>query len=163
MRTVEGRKAIVVFTDGIDNQLDVGEGSRISFEQLYAEIQEIDPSIYPIFLNTDADQGAMTGGRPRGSPKGRMVRKAYDQAREQLQMIADQTGGRMYSPRAVRDLRGVYSEIADDLRIQYRIGYSPTNAAHDGSWRTVRVKIRNRPDAVARTRRGYFARPVDRP
>jgi hypothetical protein len=72
------------------------------------------------------------GGGPRRSPEGSVGRRTYDQARDQLQMIADQTGGRMHSPRAVRDMRGVYSEIADDLRIQYRIGYSPSNAAHDG-------------------------------
>ena len=163
IRDVEGRKAIVVFTDGIDNQLDVGEGSRISFEQLYTNVQEIDPIIYPIFLNTDVERRTMNENRPGRSSEDNTGRRAYAQARAQLQLIADQTGGRMYSPRRVRDLRGVYSEIADDLRVQYRIGYSPTNKAHDGSWRAVRVKIRNRPEAVARTRRGYLSRPGDRP
>ena len=155
MRNVDGRKAIVVFTDGVDNLLDAGEGSRISFDSLFAGVQELDPIIYPIFLDTGVEQGTMTGGRSG--------RSAHEQAREQLQMIADQTGGRMYSPRRVQDLRGVYSEIADDLRVQYRVGYSPTNTAHDGSWRSVRVKIRNKPDAVARTRKGYYSRPAGRP
>jgi VWFA-related protein len=187
MRDVEGRKAIVVFTDGVDNQLagNGGEGSRITFDQLYRNIQEIDPIIYPIFLDSESDQGVMTGNpggtagsvaiilgdilgggrrgpvsRPRRYPGGGGVsRQVYDQAREQLQMIADQTGGRMYSPRVADDLRGVYSEIADDLRIQYRIGYSPTNKAQDGSWRALRVKLKNYPDAAVRTRKGYYASP----
>jgi Ca-activated chloride channel homolog len=163
IQDAEGRKAIVVFTDGLDNRLDVGDGSRISFNRLFANIQEIDAIIYPIFLDTGAGQETAIGGRSRGSPGSRIEREANDKAREQLQMIADQTGGRMYSPRRVQDLRGVYSEIADDLRVQYRIGYSPTNTAHDGSWRSVQVKIRKRPDAVARTRKGYYARAAGRP
>ncbi len=183
MRAVEGRKAIVVFTDGVDNQLagNGGDGSRISFDQLYRKIQEIDPIIYPIFLDTESDAGGMTrnptstggvvgiilgdilgGGRQRrypGGGGGGVGRAVYEQAREQLQMIADQTGGRMYAPREIEDLRGVYAEIADDLRVQYRIGYSPTNKAQDGGWRAIRVRIKNNPDAVARTRKGYYARP----
>jgi Ca-activated chloride channel homolog len=162
LRNVEGRKAIVIFSDGLDNQLDAGDGSRISFESLFADIQEIDALIYPIFLNTDIRQETSADRRPKGVPEGITGKTAFDQARERLQMIADQTGARMYSPRVVRDLWGVYSEIADDLRIQYRIGYSPTNSSHDGSWRAIRVRVRNKPDAVARTRRGYFARPGGR-
>lgn len=162
LRDVEGRKAIVVFSDGLDNQLDTGEGSRISFESLFADIQEIDALIYPIFLNTDIRQETSAELWPKGAPEGITGRTAFDQAREQLQMIADQTGGRMYSPRVIQDLLGVYSQIADELRIQYRIGYNPTNPAHDGSWRAIRVRVRNKPDAIARTRRGYFARPGGR-
>ncbi len=185
MRSVEGRKAVVVFTDGVDNQLagNTGEGSRISFDQLYRKVQEIEPIIYPIFLDTEGDAGGMTGnptstggvvgiilgdilgggrsGRSRrypGGGGGGVSRAVYDKAREQLQMIADQTGGRMYAPKVIEDLRGVYSEIADDLRVQYRIGYSPTNKAQDGAWRAVRVRIKNNQDAVARTRKGYYAR-----
>jgi VWFA-related protein len=81
----------------------------------------------------------------------------YRQARDQLQSISDQTGGRMYSPHRLDELSGTYSEIADDLRIQYQVGYNSTNPEHDGRWRKVHVKIENNPDAVVRTRRGYFA------
>ena len=63
----------------------------------------------------------------------------------------------MYSPRRIEDLSRVYSEIADDLRIQYRLGYHSTNPAHNGNWRRLRVKIKNRSDAVVRTRKGYYA------
>jgi VWFA-related protein len=81
----------------------------------------------------------------------------YRQARDQLQTIADETGGRMYSPRKLDELSDAYSEIADDLRIQYQVGYNSTNLEHDGGWRKIHVKIDNYPDAVVRTRRGYFA------
>ncbi len=82
----------------------------------------------------------------------------YVKAREQLKQIADQTGGRMYSPIKIDELSRAYSEIADDLRIQYQIGYNPANHIHDGKWRRIRVELDGRPDVVIRTRRGYYAR-----
>ena len=75
----------------------------------------------------------------------------------QMEAISEQTGGRMYAPREIDDLRDVYSEIADDLRIQYTVAYASNNYEMDGSWREIRVKIRNRPEWVARSRRGYYA------
>ena len=79
-------------------------------------------------------------------------------AREPSQKEGQQTGGRMYSPHKIGELSSVYSEIADDLRIQYQLGYNSTNRAHDGQWREIRVAISNHPEAVVRTRKGYYAR-----
>jgi VWFA-related protein len=173
MRGVEQRSAIVAFSDGVDNQLQgpSSEGSRTPFETAYRKIQEADPAVYTIFL--DAGQPSRTqdasrpvsiprgidwpGGRPPAKPLP-SKREVYEKAREQLRMIADQTGGRMYVPRRPEDLSGVYGEIAADLSTQYYVGYNPTNNAHDGKWRSLRIEIRGRPDAVVRARKGYYAR-----
>ena len=64
----------------------------------------------------------------------------------------------MYSPKRAQDLSGAYSQVADDLRIQYLVSYASTNGEHDGSWRAIRVEVRDHPEAVVRTRKGYFAR-----
>jgi Ca-activated chloride channel family protein len=72
--------------------------------------------------------------------------------------IADQTGGRMYSPHRIEELSRVYSEIADDLRVQYQLGYNSTNRARDSSWRQIRVIVPSHPEAAVRTRKGYYAR-----
>ncbi len=171
LRGREGRKAIVVFTDGVDNQLtgDASSGSRITFRELFRNIQETDTIIYTIFLDTE--EGGGRGGRGRlggilgdilngGRPSGPLSdEQAYREARRQLQEIADQTGGRMYSPHDIYDLDRVYSEIADDLRIQYTLVYSSSNPRRDGSWREIRAEIRNRRDLAVRTRRGYYATP----
>jgi Ca-activated chloride channel homolog len=180
MRGIQGRKAIVVFTDGVDNQLSGsrGEGSRTPFQVLFRRIQEIDTIVYPIFLDTE--EGTYTGvpstggigdiladiilgGRVPGQIPGPSTnpqsnRAAYREARLQLQEIADQTGGRMYAPQAINDLNRVYSEIADDLRIQYWLGYTSSNRNTDGSWRAIQVKAKNHPNAAVRTRKGYYAR-----
>ncbi len=169
----EGRKAIVVFTDGVDNQLkgDPSDGSRITFRDLFRGIQETDTIIYTIFLDTE-DRGGF-GRRPpgrRGGGIGGILgdilsgrtgpmsdSEAYEEARRQLQAIADQTGGRMYSPRDIYDLDRVYSEIADDLRVQYTLVYASDRGVQDGAWREIRVEIRDRRELVVRTRRGYYA------
>ena len=182
MRVVEGRSAIVVFTDGVDNQLEGqrSQGSRTPFPQLYRRIQEIEPIIYTIFLDTenrvvpmtrgggsgsvmiDILGGVLGGRRPGGYPGTSQVpgtnHAVYQEAREQLMMIAEQTGGRMYTPDRIEDLARVYGEIADDLRIQYQLGYNSTNRAQDGRWREVHVQVHGYPDAVVRTRKGYYAR-----
>ncbi|UCF38556.1 MAG: VWA domain-containing protein [Acidobacteriota bacterium] len=175
MRDVEGRKAVVVFTDGVDNQLtgDYSNGSQINFRDLYRGIQEEDTLIYTIFLDTEAEHG-MAGGSPAGGIGGVIDiifgrrgpsgvpgggwggDPAYDEARRELEMIADQTGGRMYAPRDARDLHQIYREIAEDLRIQYTLGYHSMNANQDGEWREIDVRIRNRDDLAVRARKGYY-------
>lgn len=80
---------------------------------------------------------------------------------KQLLMIAEQTGGRFYSPGRIEELSGVYSQIADDLRIQYQLSYNSTNREYDGRWREIRVQIKNHPKAVVRARKGYYARKQD--
>jgi VWFA-related protein len=178
MRGTEGRGAIVVFTDGVDNQLtgDFSNGSDTTFEELFYKIQEIDPIIYTIFLETEeytkVTRRRRSGGNPveilsdifrgklpSGFPSGG---GALEEAKQQLLAIADQTGGRMYAPQKIDDLFNIYSEIADDLRIQYQLGYNSTDPSRDGSWREIKVKIYNNPDAVVRTRKGYYARSSNR-
>ncbi len=177
---VEGRKAIVLFSDGVDNQLEgnAGDGSRATFPQLYREIQEADALIYTIFLDTEGSAGTpgrsgggvidilgdilrgggVGGRRPGGYPRRPVSnRAAYEEARQQMEMIAEQTGARMYAPNRSQDLSHAYSEIADDLRVQYTLGYNSTNTSKDGAWRKVKVSIVNRSDLVVRTRKGYYA------
>ena len=201
MRDIEGRSAIVVFTDGVDNQLygQPSAGSMVRFDELYRRIQEIEPIIYTIFLDTEGmvptTPGAtgpantrviidvlgdiMRGGKlpgsypptipnpaptPLPSPRGPSnpdERAAYAEAMKQLLMIAEQTGGRFYSPGRIEELSGVYSQIADDLRIQYQLSYNSTNREYDGRWREIRVQIKNHPEAVVRVRKGYYARKQD--
>jgi VWFA-related protein len=195
MSGIEGRSAIIVFTDGIDNRLagTPSTGSRITFDQLYRRVQESDTIIYTIFLDTESQMQSATrrpsripsgwpGGRRGGGFPGSFplpfpipqptpqptpvpyprrpadVTAIYEEASQQLQEIAEQTGGRMYTPKRIGELAGVYAEIAADLRIQYLLAYNPTNRAQDGRWREIRAEVENHPEAVVRTRKGYYSR-----
>jgi Ca-activated chloride channel family protein len=58
-------------------------------------------------------------------------------------------------------LGAIYQKIADELANQYVLAYTPSNKKHDGTWRSIVVKV-NRPETDARTRSGYFAPAVPR-
>ncbi len=74
-----------------------------------------------------------------------------------LNLLAQESGGSYYEARKLSDLNGVYEQVINDLGKVYSLGYKPSNATRDGSWRWVQVSIVNRPDLVARARPGYYA------
>jgi VWFA-related protein len=63
----------------------------------------------------------------------------------------------MFRAEKVGDLSGVYKQVAAAIRTVYSVGYYPTNAERDGTYRRVRVSV-SRSDAAVRTRKGYYAR-----
>ena len=73
-----------------------------------------------------------------------------------MRQLAQETGGRSFFPSKIDDLNGVYAEIADELASQYTIGYTSKNPRRDGAWRRIDARV-TRPNATARTKRGYYA------
>jgi len=169
------RNAIVVLTDGEDNAI-AGElarermqtsggkplppllmGSFLSFDELLDGVKEADAMIYPIHLDTSADQAA-------GAPPIQWRQAANSQAelsgiaKDQLQQLADASGGRVFNADKIEDLKGIYEQVAAELRTVYSVAYAPTNQTFDGRFRRIVVKINQPPDSVARTRKGYYAR-----
>ena len=76
--------------------------------------------------------------------------------RGSLKQLADDTGGRSYFPRSAKELESVYGQIAEDLRSQYYLTYSPTNHKTDGTWRKLRLETTAK-GAKIKTRKGYYA------
>jgi VWFA-related protein len=148
------RSAIVVMTDGIDNALpDVpGPGSRVSFEELIHKIRESETIVFPIYLDTEEEN----------VKRYHVPRAAYAQARAQLSQIAVVCGTPMYQAARLSDLDEVYAQVVRDLSTVYSIGYRPTNKALDGKWRGVEVHLIKRSDLFARTKRGYYARLLEK-
>ncbi len=144
------RQAVVVMTDGVDNALpDVpGPGSSTSFDELLNTIRRSDAIVIPIYLDTEREE----------IKKHRAVESAYVTARQQLALIAQESGSLVYNARKLEDLKGVYEQVIRDLGTVYSIGYRPTNRERDGSWRNVEVRLINHPELLARTRRGYYAK-----
>ncbi|MBX7221646.1 MAG: VWA domain-containing protein [Blastocatellia bacterium] len=151
LRDVRGeRNAVVVMSDGVDNVLPSvpGEGSEISFEEIYSQIQESDTLVFPIYLDTEEEAIQENGMK---------IARAYAIAQRQLNELADSTGGVLFRAARAEDLEGRYDQVIAELRTIYSLGYYPTNIAHDGSFRKIRVRV-NRDEAQIRTRRGYYAR-----
>jgi VWFA-related protein len=146
-RVEQRRSAVIVMTDGVDNALpDVfGDGSRTTFEELLEAGRRSDAIILPIYLDTEKEANF------RSTPPW-----AYKMAREQLGMLAAESGNNLYYARKVKDLDGVYEQVIRDLGTVYGIGYRPTNRGRDGAWHTVNVQVITHPDLAVRAKRGYY-------
>src|SRR6267154_1287435 len=145
------RRAVVFMTDGVDNALQGGTaGSTISYADLLESVRKHDALIVPIYLDTE--------DRDRDSFLGDMGRRAYENARNTLGVLAFESGGLYYRARKVEDLNGVYEQVIEDLSKVYSLGYRSTNQKRDGSWRTVNIEITAHSDLKTRARPGYYAK-----
>ena len=144
------RNAIVVMTDGVDSSLDRYNPmqTRVTFNQLGRRLEESDVIVFPIYLDTEYEEVF---------ERGNSTSEAYAIARDQLDRLAELTGGQKFTAEKANDLSGVYKQVAAALRTVYSVGYYPTNPDKDGTFRRVRVVV-DRPDAAVKTRKGYYAK-----
>lgn len=123
------RRAIILLTDGVDNQ------SRVTREEAIEMCQRAETIIYTI--STDTSSHKTDGDKV-------------------LDRMADATGGRSFSPYKIEDVANAFEDIKDELRSQYSIAYKPADFAADGRFRSVEIQTPNKKLRV-RTRKGYFA------
>ncbi len=130
------KKVLLIVTDGEDNT------SRNSLEKTIREIQKTDTVIYTIGLLSQESK------------------RSAKNAKKALTEIALASGGLAYFPENVDDVHSICEQVAHDIRHQYTLGYYPSNAAKDGTFRSVRVDVippHGKGKLVARTRNGYYA------
>jgi VWFA-related protein len=124
------RRAIILLSDGEDNQ------SHVSREEAIEMAQRAEAIIYTISTNVSGTKGA-----------GDKV----------LERIADATGGHAFFPFQIRDVANAFAEIQDELRSQYAISYKPADFRADGHYRTIEIVANDRKNFKVRARRGYYA------
>jgi VWFA-related protein len=145
-KSLDRRRAVVLMSDGFDGSLmRLGSlaGSITTFADLLEQVRQTDSLIVPIYLDTEEEN--------------RFAKNDYENARRMLNLLAEESGGSYYYARKLADLNGVYEQVINDLGKVYSLGYTPTNATRDNSWRSVNVTIVSRPELVARARPGYYA------
>src|SRR5215468_6855477 len=129
------RRAIILLTDGDDTS------SKMKMHEAIERAQKADALIYAIGIGD---------------------RYTFNVDEGSLRKIAEQTGGRAYFPRNERDLRDSFVQIQRDLREQYLVAYSPSNKAHDGSYRKIEIQITSpelrQQNLKLNYRSGYFAK-----
>ena len=137
---LEERKALILVSDGEDSGPDA-KGSVSTREQALEGARLSEGAIYTL---------GYTGWSPEGGGK---------LNREFLDDVAEQSGGRSYYPDKIEDLSRHFRQIQHELHRQYQIAYLPSRDRKEGGWRSIEVRIRDRDDLVARTRKGYYAAP----
>jgi Ca-activated chloride channel family protein len=157
------RHAVIVLTDGIDS----GRGS--TFDVALRAALQSQTAIY-VVSNTQIERSAKQEELSLLLSAADSVRRfnqlriddfrlglaALDASEQNLEQLTAATGGRLYEPASFRDLEKTYAEVADELRHQYALYYSPLNAKKDGQFRRIRVETSN-PTHQVTARIGYFS------
>ncbi len=182
LRSIEGRKAVVIFTDGVDTT-----SRRANYQSTVKQAEELDALIYPIRYNTyngvdrgssrnptyprrrrsggglggilgDILGGVVIGGGnyPSGgnSPAGSSSAE-YETGRKYLEDLARTSGGRTFEATTTSNLDTAFAGIAEELRRQYAVGYYPEKAGVKGERRSIRVRVA-RPNLVVRAKNSYI-------
>jgi Ca-activated chloride channel family protein len=135
MTDLDGRKVLVVYTDGGDTR------SAVTFADSLGMLRMADVTVYAI--------GFLDHERP----------SARNQQRMQLMQMAEVTGGQAFFPVSIENLTAIFDKVAEQIRAQYNLGFVSTNARKDGTWRKLEVRLvgSHLQGFKVRSRKGYFA------
>lgn len=156
---IEGRKAIVLFTDGVDTT-----SIRSNYERTIDEAEESDSLFFPIYYNTffDTNSGGGGLGGINSGQVGTILNTAgnsaaeYQRGRQYLNDLAAYTGGRVFRPESTPGgLSAAFEGIAEELRRQYSIGYVPKDEGKQGQRKDIKVRV-NMPNVIVRSRDSYI-------
>lgn len=175
MKPKDGRKALVIFSDGVDR------GSKESLSEALDSAEHANLTIYTIYFKGEQERtgggfpggghhgggwpggggGGYPGGGGGGYPGGGGGRRGGSQepqvdGKKIMQQIADRTGGRFFDTKKKEDLSEIYGYIAEELRGQYLMTYTPDMVDNDGGYHKIALKPNNG-DLTVVTRTGYYA------
>ncbi len=129
-KSITVRRAIILLSDGEDNQ------SHVTREEAIEMAQRAEAIVYTISTNVSGTKGP-----------GDKV----------LERIADASGGRPFFPFQIRDVSNAFAEIQDELRSQYAVSYKPADLKADGHYRTIEIVANDKKNLRVRSRRGWYA------
>jgi len=159
----KSRRAVIVLSDGIDS------GRGTSLESAFKALLEAQVVVY-VVSNTEIARATKLGELDsllNGSDSTvrfnqlriddlREGLRVLDQSEQRLAQLTSASGGRLFKPQSFGALEATYAEVADELRHQYALYYTPLNRTRDGGFRRVRVETTNSA-YQSHTRIGYFA------
>jgi Ca-activated chloride channel homolog len=133
MRPLQGRKVLVIVSDGTDTVSDV------SFEDSVNKALRAECQVYVVQTRRVEDP------------------TLHDTISEQrMSKLTEQTGGAVYVPQSVADLDAVFTQISLDISQQYLLGYYPQDDRHDNFFRFISVRVKTRPALRVRARKGFY-------
>ena len=160
MQKQQGRKAIVVLTDGVDH------GSKMSLERAIESAQRADTMVYSIYFDGDdsggwghpTDDGSDAVGANYPQPQ----QRDSEDGKKVLERLSKETGGRMFVVSNKNNVTQIYAQIQDELRNEYNIGYSSDRTLGDAAdYRRIRLAVKRGAYKV-QAREGYYAsRQID--
>lgn len=181
LRRLQGRKAVVLFTDGVDTT-----SRRASVESTIRSAEEVDALFYPIRYDTSGYMGGggnrggqtyprrggrvtmadilgaiITGGRVNIGSGGGANSGEYAKGKQYLEKLAQNSGGRAFEATSIYNLEAAFSGIAEELRRQYSLGYYPETVGAVGERKQIKIRVM-RPEVVVRAKTSYIVGQTDR-
>ena len=161
MQKQQGRKAVIVLSDGVDR------GSKTSLERAIETAQRSNTIVYAILFKDDrgygggwerGGMGGPWGGRRGGGGYPRSPRQEEERpdGKKILERMAAETGGRMFEVSKKEPLEQVYQQIQEELRNQYNLGYTPDRAPDTAEYHRIRVTAKGK-DLVVQAQDGYYS------
>lgn len=160
MQKQQGRKAMVVLTDGEDR------GSMESLTSAIAAAQRSETVVYAIYFKGEQHGygggyghggfGGRGGGFPGGGGRGGREGEQHVDGRKILAQITKETGGRMFEVSGKQTFAAIYTQIGEELRSQYRLGYVPDANAAAAGFHRVELTLRKDKKFSVQTRGGYY-------
>lgn len=154
MSKQQGRKALIILSDGVDH------GSKESLNEAIATAQRADTIVYSILFKDDEGSGGypgMMGPRgPYGRHGGRFPQEERPDGKKILEQISKETGGQLYQVSKKDTVDKIYAQIEEELRNQYSLGYTPDKDAGAGYHR-IQLTTKNK-DLVVQARDGYYSK-----
>lgn len=153
---IPGRKAIILFTDGVDMS------SKATYKRNLRDAEEQDVLIYTVKYNTlpqlPARLAAIANEKAREKVRERMIKK-YAVSETYMRALAEKTGGRFYTAEGLADVEQAFGAITQELGMQYSLGYYPKGSDKAGGQRSIKVRVRQ-PNLVVRARDSYSTSPT---
>lgn len=185
LRQIQGRKAVVLFSDGVDTT-----SRRATYESTLRATEEIDALFYTIRYDTSGDmyggqnypqpQSRRRGGRVTmgdilgailsggnvgigggGRGRGGSQSSEYETGRRYLELLATNSGGRAFEAQSIYNVDAAFSGIAEELRRQYSLGYYPETAGTVGDRKQIKIRVM-RQGVVVRAKNSYIVGQTDR-
>lgn len=160
MKKQQGRKALIVLTDGVDH------GSKESLHSAIESAQRADTLVYSIlFAGEEGHRGGGGGfGGMHGGmgPMGGGGRRQYPRQEERpdgkkvLQQISEETGGRLFEVSGKQPIDKIYAQIEEELRNQYSLGYTPEGTDAEIGYHTIHLTAKQK-GLIVQARTGYYA------
>lgn len=183
LRYIKGRKAVVLFTDGVDTT-----SRRANYQSTVAATEEVDALFYTVRYDTsdrfagqtqpqqpprggnrrggrvswgDILGAILTGGNVQmGGGGGGASRSEYETGKRYLETISTNSGGRHFEASNITNLNAAFGGIAEELRRQYSLGYYPTKVGTVGERKQTKVRVM-RPNVVVRAKTFYIVGKSD--
>jgi VWFA-related protein len=165
LSTISGRRAIVLLSDGVDTSSTTATEQTIE-KRFGAEDVIVYPIVYDTFEDVQKNRRKNAEIRyddndhpyivPTPPKKGERERD-YEEAREFLKSVSDQTGGSVYRVSSTTNLNDAFAKIADELRRVYSLGYYPSEDRKSGATYDIRVRV-YRPDLKITARDHYLGK-----